>query len=80
MLIWRRSFDTGTYDSFLILYSAADHKAAYPLLENDLKGKLISGKQDVHIPAHKKEVTYEVFIFFLERYGEDNTDSLHLVR
>ncbi len=43
-----------------------------------MKGKLISGKQDVHIPAHKKEVTYEVFIFFLERYGEDNTDSLHL--
>ena len=75
-----KKFDTGSYDSFLILYSAADDKAEYPLLENDSKGKLISGKQDVHIPAHKKEVTYEAFIFFVERYGEDNTDSLHLGR
>lgn len=45
---------------------------------NDSKDSLISGKQNVKIPKHKKEVTYEVFIFFVESYGGGNTDSMHL--
>ena len=45
---------------------------------NDSKDSLISGKQNVKIPKHKKKVTYEVFIFFVESYGGGNTDSMHL--
>jgi hypothetical protein len=71
-------FDTGSYDSFLILYNAADNGGGYPLVMNDLKSSLMSGKQNVEIPKHRKEVTYEVYIFFIESYGGGNTDSLHL--
>jgi hypothetical protein len=73
-----KKFNMTYYDSFLILYSAEDNGVEYPLLENDSKGRLITGKQTVKIPKHKKEVTYEVFIFFVESYGGGNTDSLHL--
>ncbi|MND62782.1 DUF6266 family protein [Sphingobacterium sp. GVS05A] len=73
-----KKFDTRSYDSFLILYSAADNGVEYPLLMNDSKNSLISGKQDVNIPEHRKEATYEVYIFFVESYGGGNTDSLHL--
>ncbi|WP_293906562.1 MULTISPECIES: DUF6266 family protein [unclassified Sphingobacterium] len=73
-----KKFDTGTYDSFLILYSAADYGAEYPIFTNDSKNNLIAGRQNIEIPKHKKEVTYEVYIFFVESYGGGNTDSLHL--
>ncbi|WP_324760228.1 DUF6266 family protein [Sphingobacterium thalpophilum] len=73
-----KKFDTRYYDSFLILYSAEDDGAEYPLLTNDSKDSLISGKQNVIIPKRTKEVTYEVFIFFVESYGGGNTDSMHL--
>lgn len=73
-----KKFNTRSYDSFLILYNAEDNGAEYPLLMNDSKDSLISGKQNVKIPKHKKEVTYEVFIFFVESYGGGNTDSMHL--
>ncbi|WP_312333557.1 DUF6266 family protein [Sphingobacterium sp.] len=73
-----KKFDTGTYDSFLILYSAGDHGAEYPIFTNDSKNNLIAGRQNIQIPKHKKEVTYEVYIFFVESYGGGNTDSLHL--
>jgi hypothetical protein len=73
-----KKFDTRSYDSFLILYNAADNGAEYPLLMNDSKNSLIAGKQDLNIPAHRKEATYEVYIFFVESYGGGNTDSLHL--
>lgn len=71
-------FDTGSYDSFLILYNAADNGGGYPLVMNDLKSSLMSGKQNVEIPKNRKGVTYEVYIFFIESYGGGNTDSLHL--
>ncbi|QRY56098.1 hypothetical protein BCY89_16050 [Sphingobacterium siyangense] len=71
-------FDTGSYDSFLILYNAADNGGEYPLVTNELKSSLMSGKQKVEIPKHRKEATYEVYIFFIESYGGGNTDSLHL--
>ncbi|WP_448138187.1 DUF6266 family protein [Sphingobacterium siyangense] len=71
-------FDTRSYDSFLILYNAADNGGGYPLVMNDLKSSLMSGKQTVEIPKHRKEATYEVYIFFIESYGGGNTDSLHL--
>ena len=73
-----KKFNTRSYDSFLILYNAEDNGAEYPLLMNDSKDSLISGKQNVKIPKLKKEVTYEVFIFFVESYGGGNTDSMHL--
>ncbi|WP_398454902.1 DUF6266 family protein [Sphingobacterium thalpophilum] len=73
-----KKFDTRYYDSLLILYSAEDDGAEYPLLMNDSKDSLISGKQNVMIPKRTKEVTYEVFIFFVESYGGGNTDSMHL--
>ncbi len=73
-----KKYDTGTYDSFLILYNAADHGAEYPLFTNDSKNSLTTGRQNIEIPKHKKEVTYEVYIFFVESYGGGNTDSLHL--
>ncbi len=73
-----KKFDTRYYDSLLILYSAEDDGAEYPLLMNDSKNSLISGKQNVMIPKRTKEVTYEVFIFFVESYGGGNTDSMHL--
>jgi len=73
-----KKFNTRSYDSFLILYNAEDNGGEYPLLMNDSKDSLISGKQNVKIPKHKKEVTYEVFIFFVESYGGGNTDSMHL--
>ena len=73
-----KKFDTRTYDSLSIVYSAADHGAEYALLMNDSKNSLIAGKQNLEIPKHTKEVTYEVFIFFVESYGGGNTDSLHL--
>jgi len=66
------------YNSFLVLYSATDDRVEYPILTNDSKSKLSSGRQNIKIREHKKEVTYEVFIFFVESYGEGNTDSLHL--
>ncbi|MGJ1410667.1 DUF6266 family protein [Sphingobacterium thalpophilum] len=56
-----KKFDTRYYDSLLILYSAEDDGAEYPLLMNDSKDSLISGKQNVMIPKRTKEVTYEVF-------------------
>ncbi|WP_411973827.1 DUF6266 family protein [Sphingobacterium sp. Lzh-3] len=71
-------FDTGSYDSFLILYNTADNGGEYPLVTNGLKSSLMSGKQNVEIPKHRKEATYEVYIFFIESYGGGNTDSLHL--
>ncbi|MEN5088316.1 DUF6266 family protein [Sphingobacterium faecium] len=73
-----KKFNTRSYDSFLILYNAEDNGVEYPLLMNDSKDSLISGKQNVKIPKHKKEVTYEVFIFFVESYGGGNTDSMYL--
>jgi len=73
-----KKFDTRYYDSLLVLYSAEDDGAEYPLLMNDSKDSLISGKQNVMIPKRTKEVTYEVFIFFVESYGGGNTDSMHL--
>lgn len=73
-----KKFDTRNYDSFLILYSAADHGAEYTLLMNDAKNSLLTGRQNIEIPKHKKEVTYEVYIFFVESYGGGNTDSMHL--
>ncbi|MDM1295007.1 hypothetical protein HX021_12015 [Sphingobacterium sp. N143] len=73
-----KKFDTRSYDSFLILYNAADSGAEYPLLMNDSKNRLIAGKQHLNIPAHRKEATYEVYLFFVESYGGGNTDSLHL--
>ncbi|QQT55868.1 hypothetical protein I6I98_11655 [Sphingobacterium multivorum] len=71
-------FDTGSYDSFLILYNAADNGGEYPIVTNELKSSLMSGKQNAAIPKHRKEATYEVYIFFIESYGGGNTDSLHL--
>jgi len=56
-----KKFDTRYYDSLLVLYSAEDDGAEYPLLMNDSKDSLISGKQNVMIPKRTKEVTYEVF-------------------
>ncbi|CAM3794195.1 DUF6266 family protein [Sphingobacterium prati] len=73
-----KKFDTRSYDSFLILYSAADSRVEYPLLMNESKNSLIAGKQDINIPEHRKVTTYEVYIFFIESYGGGNTDSLHL--
>ena len=73
-----KKFDTRYYDSLLVLYSAEDDGAEYPLLMNDSKDSLISGKQNIIIPKRTKEVTYEVFIFFVESYGGGNTDSMHL--
>jgi hypothetical protein len=73
-----KKFDTRFYDSFLILYSAEDNGAEFPLLMNDSKNSLISGKQAVNIPEHTKEATYEVYLFFVAPYGGGNTDSLHL--
>ena len=73
-----KKFDTGSYDSFLILYSAEDNEAEFPLLANESKNSLISGKQDVNIPELTKEATYEVYLFFVKSYGGGNTDSLHL--
>lgn len=73
-----KKFDTRSYDSFLVLYSAADNGVEYALLTNESKNSLISGKQDINIPEHTKEATYEVYIFFVESYGGGNTDSLHL--
>lgn len=73
-----KKFDTRSYDSFLVLYSAGDNGVEYPLLTNDSKNSLIAGKQDIAIPEHTKEATYEVYIFFVESYGGGNTDSMHL--
>jgi len=71
-------FNTRYYDSFLILYNAMENGGGNQLVMNDKKSSLMSGKQNVEIPAHRKEVTYEVYIFFIESYGGGNTDSLHL--
>lgn len=71
-------FNTRYYDSFLILYNAMDNGGGNQLVMNDKKSSLMSGKQNVEIPKHRKEVTYEVYIFFIESYGGGNTDSLHL--
>jgi hypothetical protein len=73
-----KKFDTRYYDSCLILYNSADKGSEYPFVMNDLKGSLMSGKQNIEIPKHTKEVIYEVYIFFIESYGGGNTDSLHL--
>ncbi|MFU1858932.1 DUF6266 family protein [Sphingobacterium sp. NGMCC 1.201703] len=73
-----KKFDTRFYDSFLVLYNAACNGVEYPLLTNDSKNSLITGKQDIIISKHGKEATYEVYIFFVESYGGGNTDSLHL--
>ena len=43
-----------------------------------LWGRILAYKQNIEIQKHKKEVTYEVFIFFVEGYGGGNTDNLHL--
>lgn len=59
-----KKFDTRSYNAFLTLYNAADHGFEYPLLTNDSKNSLIACKQDIIIPEHRKEVTYEVYIFF----------------
>ncbi|KKO91641.1 hypothetical protein AAW12_09885 [Sphingobacterium sp. Ag1] len=71
-------FNTGTYDSFLVLYNAADNGNGYSLVMNDVKNSLMSGKQHVEVPKNGKELKYEVYIFFIESYGGGNTDSLHL--
>lgn len=71
-------FKTQHYNSFLVLYSAADEGVPFQMLTNDLESTLSSGKQNIKIKKNKNEVTYEMFIFFLESYGEGNTDSLHL--
>lgn len=73
-----KKFDTRSYDCLLILYSAEDQWVEYPVLINDSKDSLADGKQDIPILKHKKEVTYEVYIFFIESYGGGNTDSMHL--
>lgn len=67
-----------TYDSFLFLYNTTYNGAEYPFLTNEAKNSLITGRQNVDIPKHKKQVTYEVYIFFVESYGGGNTDSMHL--
>jgi hypothetical protein len=71
-------FNTRTYDSFLVLYNVADNGNGYSLVMNDFKGSLLSGKQHTEMPKHRKEVTYQVYIFFIESYGGGNTDSMHL--
>jgi len=71
-------YKTQHYNSFLVLYSAADEGVPFQMLTNDLESTLSSGKQNIKIKKNKNEVTYEMFIFFLESYGEGNTDSLHL--
>ncbi len=73
-----KKFDMGTYDSFLFLYNATYNGAEYPFLTNEAKNSLITGRQNIDIPKHKKQVTYEVYIFFVESYGGGNTDSMHL--
>ncbi|SPZ93150.1 Uncharacterised protein [Sphingobacterium multivorum] len=58
-----KKFDMGTYDSFLFLYNATYNGAEYPFLTNEAKNSLITGRQNIDIPKHKKQVTYEVYIF-----------------